>query len=357
MPRIIARMAAAWLGLSVSAPLVGAAELNADLKALATAAAKEGSLNLSWSQSTLGGSQGAQRIQAEMNKMFGTNLRVNFTPGAEMARIGNQMATEFQAKQPASIDVLLGAAAQVAPLVAFNMFETVDWSKYLPGRIRPEFVEIGNQFVRFTTGLSGITYNSALAPSKPTALADFLKPEWKGKIASTPYAASFDIFVASDMWGKEKTFDFVRKLSSQITGLIRCGDAERIATGEFIALVMDCTGQDALIWRERGAPLEQIIPIDGAQMRYYYFSVPKNARNPNAGKLFTVFSMTEEGQKVVFDTWKSDLHNFPGSRLGEQIREYQAKNVQFKEVTIDWWLKHPEVDESKKELIKILTTK
>jgi len=31
--------------------------------------------------------------------------------------------------------------------------------------------------------------------------------------------------------------------------------AERVATGEYLALVMDCTGQDALIWQERGAPL------------------------------------------------------------------------------------------------------
>jgi hypothetical protein len=31
--------------------------------------------------------------------------------------------------------------------------------------------------------------------------------------------------------------------------------------------------------------------------------------------------------------------------------------VKFKEVTIEWWLKHPEIDEGKSELIKILTSK
>jgi hypothetical protein len=31
--------------------------------------------------------------------------------------------------------------------------------------------------------------------------------------------------------------------------------------------------------------------------------------------------------------------------------------VKFKEVTIQWWVKHPEIDEHKRELIKIVTTK
>ena len=106
----------------------------------------------------------------------------------------------------------------------------------------------------------------------------------------------------------------MRALSKQITGLIRCGEAERIATGEYLALVMDCTGQDALQWQEKGAPLDQMMPLDAAQQRYYYFAVPKNAQHPTAAKLYTIFLMTEEGQKLAYDTWKTDLHFMPGSR-------------------------------------------
>jgi ABC-type Fe3+ transport system substrate-binding protein len=334
-----------------------AAEMNAELKKLAAAADKEGVVNLSWSQSTFGGSQGAALFQTSMNKVFGTKVRINFAPGPEMARIGNQLATEYQARQPAHVDIYLGAAAQIAPLVALTFFESVDWKPYMPDRVDAKFLEVDNQFVRIVTGLSGVTYNSRLAPSKPTTLADFLKPEWKGKIASTPYAASFDVLVADDVWGKEKTFDYVRKLTGQISGLIRCGDAERIATGEFIALVMDCTGQDAKVWQERGAPLDQVVPLDAAQQRYYYMGVPKHAKNPNAAKLFTLFMLTEEGQRLAYQTWKADLHVYPNSQIGKQVQEYLAKDVKFKEVTIDWWLQHPEIDDYKRELIKILTTK
>ena len=76
---------------------------------------------------------------------------------------------------------------------------------------------------------------------------------------------------------------------------MRCGETERVATGEYLALVMDCTGQDALIWQEKGAPVAQMMPLDAAQQRYYYFSVPKNAQHPATATLFTIFQLTEDG--------------------------------------------------------------
>jgi ABC-type Fe3+ transport system substrate-binding protein len=350
--------AALALALSQLAVSVGqAAERSPALNQLITAADKEGTVNLSWSQSTLAGSQGAALIEAAMNKMFGSHVRINFAPGPAMARIGNQLATEYSAGQKAHVDVYLAAAAQIAPLVPLDLFQSIDWHQYLPERINSDITEIDGKFIRLVTGLSGATYNSRRAPMTPTKMDDFLRPEWKGKIASTPYAASFDVLVADDVWGKQKTFDYVRKLSKQISGLIRCGEAERVATGEYFAIVMDCTGQDALTWQEKGAPLAQMMPLDAAQQRYYYLGVPKNAQNPNAAKLFTVFMLTDAGQRLAYKTWKADLHTFPGSEIGKKIAEYQKKGVKFKEVTIDWWRKHPEIETEKKELIKILTTK
>src|SRR5215831_8149677 len=334
-----------------------AQEINAALKELAAAANREGALTLSWSGSTLSGIQGAARYQAAINKYFGTNIRINFLPGADMARIINTLATEYSAGQKASVDIALGAAPQVVPVFKASFFEAVDWKKYLPGRITDEMIEWNGELIRIVTGLSGATYNSALAPMKPTTLDDFLKPAWKGKIASTPYSAGFDILLADDVWGKEKTVAYVRALSKQITGLIRCGEAERIATGEYLALVMDCTGQDALQWKEKGAPLDQMMPLDAAQQRYYYFAVPKNAQHPNAAKLYSIFLMTEEGQKLAYDTWKTDLHLLPGSRMDKMVEDFKNLGVKFKEVSVDWWNQHPEIDTGKSELIKILTTK
>lgn len=333
-----------------------AQELRGSIKDLAAAANKEGTLTLSWSQASLGGSQGAARIEAAMNKMFGTHIHIDFVPGPDMARIFNQVATEYSAGQNAHVDLLLGAAAQIVPVVKLDMFQSFDWNNYLPAGT-PKISELDNKIVRIVTGLSGVTYNSALAPSTPKTLEDFLKPEWKGKIASTPYAASFDVLLADDMWGHEKTVAYVRDLSKQIAGLIRCGEAERIATGEYLALVMDCTGQDAMQWQDKGAPLAQIMPSDAAQERYYYLAVPKNSQHPNAAELFALFILTGEGQKLAYETWKTDLHQLPGSHMGKVVDDAHKQGVKFKEVTVEWQLQHPEIDAEKNELIKILSTK
>lgn len=327
------------------------------LQALAAAASQEGALTLSWSNATFGGPQGAALYEAAMNRVFGTKVHIEFVPGADMARIGNQLATEFQAGQKAHADIFLGAAPQVTPLLKLDMFEPVDWSSYLPGRIAPAFAEEGGRIIRVVTGISGVTYNDQLAPMKPTRLEDFLRPEWKGRIASTPYAASLDVLLADDMWGGARTLDYVRKLSKQISGLIRCGETERLATGEYLALVMDCTGQDAILWQAKGAPIAQLLPLDAGEERYYYFAVPKNAQHPNAAKLFGVFMLTEEGQKLAWQTWAIDLHLLPGSRTAPQIEAYQKAGGVLKEVTVAWWSSHPEIEGQRQQLIKILSTK
>ena len=158
-----------------------AQEMNPALKELAAAANKEGTVTLSWSQSTLGGSQGAARFQAAMNKTFGTNIRINFLPGPDMARIVNQLATEFSAGQKAHVDIVLGAAPQIAPVVKVNFFEPVDWKQYLPGRITADMIELDGRIIRIVTGLSGVTYNSQLAPDEADDARGFPQARVEGQ--------------------------------------------------------------------------------------------------------------------------------------------------------------------------------
>jgi ABC-type Fe3+ transport system substrate-binding protein len=326
------------------------------LDALIKAAKQEGTLNLVWSESNVGDSTAVAKHQAGFNKLFGTNIPIKFAPGVEVARFGNQLFTEMQAGQPASSDIFVGAAAQTLPLLQRDLFRPVPWQKLSPV-ITDAVVEGDSKALRFQTALSGITYNTAMMKTPPARLTDFLAPIWKGKLASTPYAAGFDILAADDFWGPEKAIDFVRKLSPQLAGLIRCGDVERIATGEYAALVMDCISNTTIEWQQRGAPVGYAVPADGAQKRYYYLSVPKHATHPNAAALFTVYLMSREGQKVIWDTMHTDLDSLAGSGTAKVIADYEAKGIKFPEISIAWWAKHTEVDKVKAEMIAILSRK
>jgi iron(III) transport system substrate-binding protein len=334
-----------------------AAEMNPALKELVAAASQEGALTLSWNGEVFGGSAGARLFEAGIAKAFGATIHINFVPGSDPARIANQLLTEYQAGQKASVDILLGSAAQMSPLSQRDFFLPVDWHQYMPDRIGTDVVEADNKIIRIGTTLSGFTYNNQLAPMKPTRLDDFLKPEWKGRIASTPYAAGFDVLLSDDMWGVKKTLDYVTALSKQVAGLIRCGENERLANGEYLAIVMDCSGQTTTLWQAKGAPLDYVLPPDATSIRYYYFGLPKNIQHPNAAKLYTLFTLTEEGQKLVWQTWAMDLHKFPGSHTREQIAAFEKAGGKATEVTVDWWQKQAGIDANKGQLIKILSSK
>ena len=342
--------------LAVSQPLY-AAEMSPALKKLVAASNAEGTLNVSWGSTSVGGNKGAEALEKAMREMWGSKVDVRYTPGPSMPRVGHQIATEFAAGQKSFSDIYFANGASFAPLLKRNIFHKVDWTALVPDRLKDEFVEQDGQLLRVYSGMSGVTYNTRLAPMKPTTLGDFLKPEWKDKIASTPYAAGFDTISSTDIWGPEKTLDYVRKLSGHISGLIRCSELERIISGEFLALVMDCSGQTAFKWKDKGAPIDQMIPHDAAQIRYYYMMIPKNAAHPNAAKMMAAFTSTERAQKILWDHDRTDMHLYPGSRIAEKVDGLRAQGVKLTEVTTDWILAHPETTKAKRDAIKILSSK
>jgi ABC-type Fe3+ transport system substrate-binding protein len=333
------------------------AQIPTELNALIAAAQQEGTLNLAWSESLLGGGDAAQKYATAFNAYFHTKIAFTYAPAVEVARLANQLYTEQQANQPASTDMFAGSAPQVQPLVKRNALLPIPWSTLLPAIVTPDMVEANGDALRVQTALSGVSYNTDAVKTPPTSLQDFLKPEWKGKIATTPYAAGFDVLAAKDLWGPDKLIDYMTKFSRQVAGLIRCGDVERLATGEFAALVMDCSGNLTLRWQDNGAPVAYAIADDAAQRRFTYVTVPRNSRHPAAATLFGLFLDTQPAQALMWDSIRIDLDTLKGSHLGPNVAAAQARGVKFTDVTIGWWDSHPEVDETKSRIIKILTSK
>ena len=153
------------------------------------------------------------------------------------------------------------------------------------------------------------TLNYSQAEEVQKSLKDMLKPQWKGKIASTPYVTSLNILAAKEMWGKEAALEYVRQLSKQVVGLIRCNEIERVASGEFLAFVMDCSGSQTFEAQAHGSPVEHVIPVDGAMLRHRMLTVPKNAEHPNAAKLFAEWLISDEGQKTIDSVGRESSRN------------------------------------------------
>jgi ABC-type Fe3+ transport system substrate-binding protein len=336
-----------------------AAQWSPVMSSLIKDASKEAKLKLLWGEGTLGGTKGAAKFEVMMNQMFGTDLRITFTPGAAMPQVGSQIAAEFAAGQSATSDVYIGADSYLTPLIKRKIFHEVDWPKFLPGRITSEMVEGERTSLRVYTGLPGIPYNTKRTAKNevPKTLRDMLRPHWKGKIASTPYVTSLNILAAKEMWGKEAALEYVRQLSKQVVGLIRCNEIDRVASGEFLAFVMDCSGSQTFEAQAHGAPVEHVIPSDGAMVRHRMLAVPKNAEHPNAAKLFATFMLTKEAQKQLWDSDYSDMYLFPESQMGQRVRQAQKQGVKFFVPTLEWVAANPEIEAISEEIVKIMTQK
>jgi ABC-type Fe3+ transport system substrate-binding protein len=336
--------------------LAGAASaqsVSPELAKVIEAAKTEKELDLANGGEVLGGTMMADRVKDGMKKMFAIDFDMRVTPGGPMGVVGNKIATEFRAGQPASTDAWVGAAPQVVPLMKLDMFHVVAWDKLLPNRIRPELIEANGTALRLTTGVPGILYNKKIGAdfAKVKTLDDLLKPEYKGKYATTTFAAAFDVLAAKSVWGEAKTIDYVEKLAKNAGGLINCGDTGRLVSGEYPALALDCGGGAINNPTFKDHVALQVV-ADNAQNRPYYILVPKNARHPNLAILYTVYMSTPEGQAITAHSWGNDLYEYEGTERNKFMKALEAQGIKFRDISIKWWLENPGIDESNNKLAR-----
>jgi ABC-type Fe3+ transport system substrate-binding protein len=327
-----------------------------ELQAVIKGAQAEGSLKLVWLQSVLGGGRGAKTIQDGMNKMFGTKIDVKYAPGASFPQVGNQIAAEQKAGRPATSDVYITSLNNAARLTRLGLFQPVPWTKLLPGRITDEMVEADSTALRYVSTLNAVVYNTNSVPNPPKTMTGWLAPQFKGRLATTAYAAGFDAMGASDVWGYDKTVEFAKALSGQMSGFLGCGDENRIASGEFWAMIFACGGA-AQLMIEKGAPLALIPADDYMSSAFFYLLVPKNAESPNAAMLLTSYMLTPEGQKLAWDYDRSDLHLFPESKMAAEVAKFRKSGAKVTIQSIDWALAHPEKEQALAEITRIFTQK
>ncbi len=333
-------------------------QVTPELAKVVAGAKTEGKLLLRSTTSVNGAADGAKVAQEGIKRMFGLDLAAEWLPGPAFAPLAAALYQEKQAGQPASGDVYVGTPIQITPYLERGLFQAVEWRKLMPGRIAPELVEADGRALRFMTFLPGINYNVKVASWVPQVAAanDLLKPEYKGRFVTTPFLAGFDVLLADPRWGPKRTEELVRKLSTQIAGLLGCEGEDRIASGETPALAIDCSGgsQNRLRYRGRGI-LDTHVVSDMAQRRYAYLTIPAHAAHPNAAILYALYISSPEGQeKVVWDLYGQDLDLYPGSHSAERVRTLLAKGVTFTDVNIDWWKTNQGIEKDHLELTKII---
>ncbi len=332
----------------------------ASLAELVSKAKKETTLRAQWGADTLDGGPGLQKIVAAMNKKFGLNLQPSFTPGPNMQGMMAKITRELAAGQPASSDVYFGNPQSMLQAMENQPMIPMDWRALIERKFLPEPgfdpVVPGNIGVAMASTLVGVVYNSSLVKGSdiPHKLEDLMNPKWKGKIASTPYAAGFREFAMPELLGKEKIIEFAKKYSKHIGGLMRCGEMDRITSGEFLMLGLACGDQEVNMAQRKGIPLGYAIMDDATLSHTRYSGVPKNSRAPNAAALFVIFLHSPEGQKIMWDIDGLDFHLYPESNQKKKLDAAKAKGAKVVISSPQWLNKNKHYDDTQKELEKIL---
>jgi len=194
-----------WVPGSAQDQPVAAFREPRDMAGLVAAAAKEGVLDVAWAQ-TYGGADGAREIQEHIERIYHIALQIRYAPVANGAAFETQVAQEVRSAHVASSDVLFHV--RDADLAAAT--QPVDFRRYVPA-IRENQMYFGKRAVVVATALQSFAYNTRLVPPDrvPQSFADLLKPEWKGKIASTTYQGLFGNYLGlSEMMGHDGMLAF-----------------------------------------------------------------------------------------------------------------------------------------------------
>jgi len=345
-----------WAG---NAPAAESGKAGA-LAELIQGAKKETTLRAQWGADTLDGGPGLQKIVAAMNKKYGLNIQPSFTPGANMQGVMGKITRELAAGQPASSDVYFGNPQSMLQAMEAKSLKPMDWYSLLERPMQKEAgfdpIVPGNIGIAMASTLVGAIYNSNLVKGNdiPHKLDDFLNPKWKGKIASTPYAAGLREFAMPELLGKEKIIEYAKKLSKHIGGLLRCGETDRITSGEFLMLALACGDQEVNMAQRKGVPLGYAIMDDATLSHTRYAGIPKNSRAPNAAALFIAYLHTVEGQKLMWDIDGLDFHLYPESNQKKKLDAAKAKGAKVVISSPQWLNKNKNYDATQKELEKIL---
>jgi ABC-type Fe3+ transport system substrate-binding protein len=348
--------------LAAGSPFGGSARaaeipMSPALQKVIDGAKKEGALTLSYAANILGGATGARVGAAGVRQYFGVDIDVTYYPGPSFAPMVARLLTEMQAGQPASTDLYNGTAVELQPNLGKGLFRQIPWTELYPGRITPEIAEADGRALRIVTKIPGVLYNKRAAPEFGAVrmMSDLLKPEYKGKLYTTPYLAGFDVLVAKDVWGFEKTAAFVTQLAPNIGGLAACAAVDRIASGEIPALALSCSGSEANIATYRGVLGAEPIR-DAATRRFDYLGIPVNAAHPNAAILFALYASSPEGQsKILHAFFGSDLDTYADTSTHKEVAALEQEGVHFIDVTTQWWASHDGINQDLGKLINIVT--
>ena len=293
--------------------------------------------------------RGRKEAEIAMEKLFGFKVTWEAVDLMNQNQFASRLLKELQAGRQPSTDVFNGTQSTIPRLMQGNALESVDnWQALLPRIPKEAYCRRVAGRWRNARRIGGFAYNTNQVPANkvPKKMDDFLDPFWKGKLASTTYAAVWDRAGVRqdgtyDAEKAQRIADLLTKLVKEkhIVGILRCGDESRISSGEFVGLALLCSQDTVDLARRKGAPIQMAFLDETSNLTHSYLGLMKKAKYPNMAKLFMVFVQTAEGQALLRKWEATDTSFYPENDMYKLVQNLKKRNVDPPYIDIPAYLK------------------
>ncbi len=204
---------------------------------------------------------------------------------------------EFTAKK-FSWDVVTGGGRAAQDWVKAGIMQK--WS--VPGlsRLPAEARDPNGYYAPFGFNVSIPVYNTQLVSAKdaPKSWEDLLDPKWKGKIAVPDIMDMWVVFAQPNVWGKEKTLNYVTRLAANQPKILAWTPALTLVGAGDLHITAEAFLFRAMANKEKGAAIELVKanPLIGKGPKSF---LSVNPPHPNAALVWLDWVYSPEGEKAI----------------------------------------------------------
>lgn len=317
-----------------SAVWAGAApERQQVLNKLIEGARKEGEL-IVWGIQGMG-DDGASALGKAFNGRFGLNLRFKYDQAGATGEKFSRAIMETQMGLPASYDAMYAPDHRIVKLIEKGGVEPIaGWELLLPDGVEPKYASppaVAGQAFAFGNRVKLIVYNTKLISAKdlPQTTKEVGLPKYKGKYYTAPWTTGpiFGVLVHP----QEEWLEIMRGWGqNKVTTIRSRGGVDRMMLGEF-AFEPFSNEHYYFELKEKGDPAGMAVFKDLVPLTYLFHVARKNARHPNAGKLFSLWATGPEATQIFEKySWTGNIANKAskvGSGVLEEVRKTGARLV------------------------------
>lgn len=287
--------------------VVSAAERAAPsrVQQLIEGARKEGQVNLFLVTSL--SERGARELNQAFNKRFGLNVKFNSTMG-DASRQFSQTVQELKIGLPPSFDSMYVSETFVFQLMTEGGIERVEGWEELLKEISPEAYSIrdkvspldlnGHAFA-WGTRAKVMNYNTDLIAEKdlPKTRVEMGDPKYAGMYFMPPFITDAEYGIL--IYPKDKWLEVVRSWGrSKPTILAYDAGLQRLLLGEFKFAQSNDYYMFKYKSRDPKTPIGLAFYNDLTPLTYTWHVVRKGAKNPNAARLFALWTTSSEANRI-----------------------------------------------------------